>query len=523
MTILRYSKRTLNPISSENSWPSAIAPWQTGEYCIFFLIGISLLLRTLGLYFNNLLVEEAYYWNYAQHLDWGYLDHPPMVALLIKTTTAILGTNELGVRFSSMLCWLGTSFFSYKLTNLISRNAGLYAIFLLAILPFFFLHSLIITPDAPLIFCWCAMLYYLYRSLILEDTNSWYIVGLYLGLGLISKYTILLLVPTTLLYVFIVPSSRKWLVKKEPYLALLIALIFFSPVIYWNATHEWVSFLFQSTRRFQSSPSFSFHSYIGIIILFLMPPGVLGLYSLMKKSGNESIYAHKNSQLFLQIFTLTPLIFFGIYSFSHELKFNWIGPIFLATLPWLASLIKNKEHTKKLDTHQWWLITASVLLLGFTGLLFTISFGRPIVIYHKLFPKFIAWDSFTQSFHTIAQQIDIEHQKTPIFVPLDLYNIGSELSFYQAKGLADKHIEKRYPIIGRHVFGGESLMYRYWSPKELAPGDLLILISKDIKDFDNTVLKNHQISKSGLNKIWSQSPMHHSPVHPYYYQVVEFK
>lgn len=59
----------------------------------------------------RLLVEEAYYWNYAQHLDWGYLDHPPMVAVLIKACTFLFGTNEFGVRSASLFCWFISAFF----------------------------------------------------------------------------------------------------------------------------------------------------------------------------------------------------------------------------------------------------------------------------------------------------------------------------------------------------------------------------------------------------------------------------
>ena len=107
---------------------------------LLLIVGISLLIHLVCMISADLLVEEAYYWNYAQHLDFSYLDHPPMVALLIKFSTSIFGTNELGVRITSLICWLLTALFSYKLTRLINRNAAIYAVMLLAILPFFF-HS----------------------------------------------------------------------------------------------------------------------------------------------------------------------------------------------------------------------------------------------------------------------------------------------------------------------------------------------------------------------------------------------
>lgn len=85
----------------------------------------------------NLLVEEAYYWNYSNHLDFSFLDHPPMVALLIKLGTLIFGVNEFGVRVATIFCLILTGYFSFKLTSLIRKDAGWYAIVLLSILPFF--------------------------------------------------------------------------------------------------------------------------------------------------------------------------------------------------------------------------------------------------------------------------------------------------------------------------------------------------------------------------------------------------
>lgn len=105
-----------------------------------YLFGVIVTSFLIHFYFINsgiLLVQEAYYWNYAQHLDWSYLDHPPMVAILIKCSTLILGNNELGVRITNIICLVLTAFFSYRLTQLINKGAELYAVLLLAVLPFF--------------------------------------------------------------------------------------------------------------------------------------------------------------------------------------------------------------------------------------------------------------------------------------------------------------------------------------------------------------------------------------------------
>ena len=110
-----------SPLESKNAYSRLkclITRTSYMQYAVLLIVGISFLLRLLWIGNNSLLVEEAYYWNYAQHLDFSYLDHPPMVAILIKLTTSIFGTNEFGVRIASIFCWLLASFFSFKLTNL---------------------------------------------------------------------------------------------------------------------------------------------------------------------------------------------------------------------------------------------------------------------------------------------------------------------------------------------------------------------------------------------------------------------
>ena len=493
------------------------------EYIALSIIGISLLIRIVWIGHFNLLVEEAYYWNYAQHPDFGYLDHPPMVAMLIKLTTSLFGTNEFGVRFGSLCCWFVTVFFSFKLTNLIDRGAGLYAVMLLAILPFFFLHSLVITPDQPLTACWSAMLYCLYRALCLDESNFWYAAGVSLGLGLLSKYTIVLLGPATLLYMCMIPTARQWFARKEPYLCALIAMILFIPVIYWNATHEWASFLFQSSRRINAVFYFAFHHFLGVFIFFLLPPGIFSLWLLFKDKIATSVGIAFKAKRFIQIYALVPLIFFGVFSLSHPIKFNWIGPGVLALIPWLAIMIKHDQTIFNLRFRTGWLIATSALLIAYSGALFMITFGTPEVAYNTLFTKFIDWDDLTQQVNAVAKRTSIETDTQPIIVPLDLYNISSELWFYQEKLLAQGIIEKKYRIIGRQLFGAESLMYRYWAPKEELSGKTLIVISNVLSDFQIPGFKEQVIQKSPLKTLWSHSQVRKAKINPYYYQIVQMK
>ncbi|MCW8444765.1 glycosyltransferase family 39 protein [Fluoribacter gormanii] len=482
------------------------------------IIFVSLALRVLSVGSHAVFVEEAYYWNYSQHLDFGYLDHPPMVALLIKLSTIIFGTNEFSIRIPALLCWGGAAFFSYKLTELIHRGSGLNALFLLSLLPFYFIQSTLTTPDQPVLLCWAAALYYFYRVFLFDESKSWYKAGVWLGLGMLSKYTIVLLGPAVLLYLIIVPSTRYWFTRKEPYLCALIAALLFTPVIYWNFMHEWASFAFQSVRRFKSVNHFSFHHFIGLVFLFLMPAGVMGFYLLWDKKSTNMTNIEAKAIRFLQVFTLFPLIFFGVYSLNHAIKLDWIGPGLISIIPWLAILISKSNKFYKL-----WHTGAVFLLLCYVCVIVMITFGPSQKASQLFFQKMISWENLTEQVHDVAKNVSHTRNTEPILVPLDAYNIGSELAFYQAKLLEHGAIPNIYPIVGRHIFDLDSLMYRYWSNSITLSGKTLILISTNPRDFKLPTIKTKAVVLEPPKKLWSYSQGSEKPVSPYYYELVQMR
>src|SRR5581483_12220799 len=98
-------------------------------------VSCAVLLRLIYSSQVELLPEEAYYWNYARHLDIGYLDHPPMVAWLIRLGTAVFGDTEFGVRIGAVCCGAVASFFVYRLTrNLFDEASALVALVLMQVL-----------------------------------------------------------------------------------------------------------------------------------------------------------------------------------------------------------------------------------------------------------------------------------------------------------------------------------------------------------------------------------------------------
>ena len=203
--------------------------------------GLLLVLTLFRLWYDTtheLLQDEAYYWQWSRHLDWGYYDNTPLMAPVIRLFTGLLGSTELGVRAGSTLCSLVISVFVYLLAKrLLGTTVALVSLVLANVIPLFAAGSVIMTQDPVQLAFWAATLYVAHRALT-DKPNWWYGAGLLAGLAAQAKLNALILLPSLFLYILLSPSARtRWLKKPQPYLAGLIALFVFSPFLWWNHTH----------------------------------------------------------------------------------------------------------------------------------------------------------------------------------------------------------------------------------------------------------------------------------------------
>ena len=194
--------------------------------------------------------DEAYYWVWSRALAPGYLDHPPMVALWIWAGTILVGDGGLGVRLLGPLSALAGAWLLVRAGQdlLGDRRRGLIAALLLNATLLLGIGTVTMTPDTPLIFFWTLALFGLGRLRVTDDGRWWGLIGAASGLALASKYTAVLLPVGILVWLIWVPQLRGWLRRPGPWVAALIALLVFAPVLGWNAGHNWVSFAKQGGR-----------------------------------------------------------------------------------------------------------------------------------------------------------------------------------------------------------------------------------------------------------------------------------
>ncbi len=480
------------------------------------ILGYVFALRLIYLGQAELLPEEAYYWNYSQHLDIGYLDHPPMVAWLIWLGTTVFGQNEFGVRVGAFGCWIVTSLFVYRLTrNLFDKSSALIAVLLLQALPYFFSVGFLMTPDAPLVASWSGALCFAAYALINERRAAWWGVGICIGLGMISKYSIGVLGPAMLLFLLLDSRSRRWLLRWEPYAAALVAALIFSPVIIWNFQHDWASFGFQSTRRLSARADFSLHELIASILVLLTPTGVLAVLLILFRS-NANAHANdvpaKRRTLFIQVFTLLPLAVFVAFSLRHRVQLNWTGPLWVAMLAPIADSIGSPPSARWLPRllHAAWMPTILVFVVLYAAGLHYLVLGLPGIGYSQqiqLVP--VGWRNLGDQIGEIENALEEQTHEQPLVVGMHRNFISSELAFY------DPDRDGAQETAGPHLFGGKSLMYEWWFPKKLQEGRTLLLVSFDADDLTHSSVLRHVERLGPIEKgVFGKNG---KPIRPFFY------
>lgn len=482
-----------------------------------FALGL-ILVRLVYLGLPNLFPEEAYYWNYAMHPACGYLDHPPMVAWLIRLGITLFGNTEFGVRIFALVCSLVSAFFICGLTRLLyDRTTARTSFLILQVLPVFFLTGFMMTPDSPLIACWSAALYFLGRVLFAGSSRAWIGFGVSLGLGMLSKYTMALLVPSLFVFMVLDPESRVWFRRFMPWLSGLIAAVLFSPVLVWNSRHAWVSFAFQTTDRMSAHRQFALHQLLLSILALLTPVGMIlaaRLLAAWKRpvAGDQTISADWRRGLFARVFTLVPLSVFVIFSLTHKVKLNWTGPVWLALVPALAACLVTLPLASRL--RRGWSVTVGVVAAVYVGFLQYLTTGIPGVGYAKkieLVP--VGWSELGRELDRRKDALKKSTGGAVWIVGMDRNFIASEAAFYQ-KDPAVAVCE----TTGVHLFGGNSLMYRFWSPSAEPEGATLLLVALKKSDLDRREIPRLSKPEGPVEELWLERGG--KKICPYYVQVV---
>jgi len=289
----------------------------------------------------ELRTDEAYYWTWSKESVLSFLDHPPMIAWFIRFGTAIFGDTAFGVRFAGIVAMLVTQLLLADIAWRLARDlrAVVFAILMPEAALYYGLLMAKAAPDVALIPFSVAMIWSLVRLALSDDPRWWLAAGVFAGLSLLSKFTAIMLLPAVAAFMLVPDWRRRWLASPYPYLAALIALILFLPVLVWNAGHEWSSFRFQLVRA-TATREMSLRTlgdYIGLqfgLVGLLLLPVTLSALTLTARRGFR---AREPVAILLSTAVLAPFFYFLWKSLFLRIGDTW--PMFIWPAGFAAAAI----------------------------------------------------------------------------------------------------------------------------------------------------------------------------------------
>lgn len=333
----------------------------------------------------DLRTDEAYYWTWSKENVLSFLDHPPMIAWFIRFGTAIFGDTNLGVRFAGVLAMLVTQLLLADMVRRVSNEVR--AVVLAVLMPeaalYYGLLMAKVSPDVAMIPFAVAMLWALVRLSGSGDARWWLAAGLFAGLALLSKFTIIMLLPAVAAFMLVPAWRRRWLRSPWPWLAALIAVVVFLPVLIWNGEHDWASFRFQFVRA-AATHDFSLRTvgdFIGIqfgLVGFVLLPVVLSGVALTAWRG----YRRRDAvPILLSTCVIVPFGYFFWKSTTLRVGDTW--PMFL----WPAGFAAAAINIAMLPREGWpaWMIKSTIswaniavtIGIAFVVLVFLYSVAAP--------------------------------------------------------------------------------------------------------------------------------------------------
>lgn len=284
----------------------------------------------------GLIFDECYYWAWSLHLQACYFDHPPLVAWVIAAGHALLGHHALAVRLGAILSGVLLAITGRQLgKEMFGNAAGNRAGIFLTLAPIFAGNSFLMTPDTMMIPAWAFAMLFAWRGSREEAPMAWwFLAGAAAGVGMLSKYTMVLFFAGLGLLWALSPGSRKRLFLGGV-MAGIVALIIFQPVVWWNSRHNWVSFAHQLNHGFHNEHRSLINiqnlaDYAAFLVVLVSPVlGLLCFRTASTRMGDERFR-------FLGAFFWTVVLFFGFAAGKAHVEANWPMSAFVAGILMVA-------------------------------------------------------------------------------------------------------------------------------------------------------------------------------------------
>lgn len=442
--------------------PTSRPPWSVA----LLILGVTVL-RLLLAATAPLLPQEAYYWTWSRELDWSYFDHPPLASYGIALSTALFGQTVFGIKAAAVLWSLGWNLLWARLIldMYADRRLAFWSLAALNLTVAYEGFGIGPTPDGPLLFAWTGAIWAVWRLSQTRQARWWFVAGAFVGLSWLGKYAGVLLLPVVLLYLVTSPAQRHWLLRPAPYLAILLAVAVFTPVLYWNAQHDWVSLAFQSSRRIEGMGGFQpryFPMLLATQFLILTPYlAVLVVAALFRGARDWRAGRLGDRERLLLLSAAVPIVFFTLVSFRSIVKINWLIPAYWSLIILaVREMLARADGLKRLGRG---LASSAALLL-----VAAVALAIPNLPIPGDMNSWSGWREAARRVDQLAASIRAEGREAFVFSPN--YKISSLLRF---------HLPGQPRTYAQDIYGAKALQYDYFPLAGSMAGATGILVTSD--------------------------------------------
>jgi len=434
----------------------------------YFILGFLLIwaiLNLLSAAFTGLAHDEAYYWMYSKNLDWGFFDHPPAVALMIKAGY-FLFENAFGVRLVNVLTGCISLFLLWKICSKYGEDFLLFVSLISGII-IFHAYGFIVVPDGPLLASSIFYFWALDKYLNSDKIKYILVLALSVTLMLYSKYH------GFLILLFTIIAAPKLLTKKSFWLVTLCSIILFLPHIIWQVKNSYPSLQYHLLGRGNRAYniSFSLNYILGILLISGPLVGFILWVAFFK------VRVTSKWERILKYNVLGVVIFFFFSSFRSKIEPNWNIPVVIPLL-----ILSYKYLKEKFILRNWIIILGGITFV--IGLFLRVYLANDFIFnevstHLKVRNEFHNWDTW-------AREIAVKAKNRPV-VFLNSFQNTSKYIFY-TNNLA-------------HSYNGVSYrnnQFDLWDTEAKIQGkDVLIVSGRDLANFSpfETVLGDFYISE----------------------------
>jgi hypothetical protein len=391
------------------------------HFLIWFSLGMAL----------DLHPDAADHWVWSQYLSWGYYEHPPMIAWVIRFFTILFGNTQLALAFGSQAITLLSFLPIFLLARrMFDARTAFFSVLCLEAMPLILVGSMIFIIDTVLLlfFLWAALAFW--KGIEQGNPNTLYWAGLALGLALLSKITAVLFPLSCFMYLLVSPERRRILLNSRLYLALLISLLVFSPFIYWNMTHGWISIQGQLEKGLTGGKDWN--QTLGF---WFGQPLIIGpvLFFFALKALKQGLKKFKQDarMAYLVLLTIIPLLIFGLAAFRGKYSDpTWtdIGWPFGAIL--LGNYFSERLHTA--STKKAFLVGGLIFLTSWLPIsllaLHTLHPFIPVPIQNDRTLELRGWRQLGEALGREYTRYFPGQQK--VYVVTEEYQLAGAVSFY---------------------------------------------------------------------------------------------